>query len=210
MNNLLFSFVDLGQNIKNGLTNSLGLLWFNILINFIGSVAILVKVIETQNKKRTKIVLFAVINYYLWITYFILNGNFTAAVVNGISFVQLLIFLQRGKKKWADSVAWLVVFILAQVVAGYFTWAGPYSLFSITAGILSTIAYYVMDEKLYRYFFLALITLWIFNGIVYGYVIALIHDIFAFVSILIAIIRYNFKKVDDKKAEIDDTNINEG
>lgn len=210
MNNLLFSFVDLGQNIKNGLTNSLGLLWFNILINFIGSVAILVKVIETQNKKRTKIVLFAVINYFLWITYFILNGNFTAAVVNGISFVQLLIFLQRGKKKWADSVAWLVVFILAQVVAGYFTWAGPYSLFSITAGILSTIAYYVMDEKLYRYFFLALITLWIFNGIVYGYVIALIHDIFAFVSILIAIIRYNFKKVDDKKAEIDDTNINEG
>jgi hypothetical protein len=210
MDNLLFSFVDLGQNIKNGLTSSLGLLWFNILINFIGAVAILVKVVETQNKKRTKIVFFAVINYFLWITYFILNGDFTAAVVNGISFVQLLIFLQRGNKKWADSIIWLVVFILAQVVAGFFTWADPYSLFSITAGILSTIAYYVMNEKLYRYFFLALITFWIFNGIARGYVIALIHDVFAFVSILIAIIRYNFKKVDANKAEVDNANTNEG
>ena len=51
MNNLLFSFADLGQNIYNGLTNSLGLFWFNVLINFIGAVAILVKVVETQNKK---------------------------------------------------------------------------------------------------------------------------------------------------------------
>ncbi len=194
MNNLLFSFAALGKTINEGLINSLGIVWFNVLINFIGCVAILVKVVETQNKKRTRIVIFAVVNYFLWITYFILNGNFTAAVVNGISFIQLLIFLQRGKYKWADSVFWLVFFVLAQVVAGYFTWDGPYSLFSIVAGILSTVAYFVMDEKIYRYFFLALITLWIFNGIVYGYIIALIHDIFAFVSILIAIIRYNFKK----------------
>ena len=209
MNNLLFSFASLGKTVYDGLINSLGIIWFNVLINFIGSVAILVKVIETQNKKRTRIVLFAVLNYFLWITYFVLNGNFTAAVVNGISFIQLLIFLQRGKYKWADSYFWLVFFILAQVVAGFFTWAGPYSLFSITAGILSTVAYFVMDEKIYRYFFLALITLWIFNGIVYGYVIALIHDIFAFVSILIAIIRYNFKNTASSK-EISNSEIKEG
>ena len=209
MNNLLFSFASLGKTVYDGLINSLGIIWFNVLINFIGSVAILVKVIETQNKKRTRIVLFAVLNYFLWITYFVLNGNFTAAVVNGISFIQLLIFLQRGKYKWADSYFWLVFFILAQVVAGFFTWAGPYSLFSITAGILSTVAYFVMDEKIYRYFYLALITLWIFNGIVYGYVIALIHDIFAFVSILIAIIRYNFKKTAPSK-EVSNNETREG
>ena len=132
MNNLLFSFASLGKTVYEGLINSLGIIWFSVLVNFIGAVAILVKVIETQNKKRTRIVLFAVLNYFLWITYFILYGNFTAAVVNGISFIQLIIFLQRGKYKWADSYFWLVFFILAQVVAGFFTWAGPYSLFSIT------------------------------------------------------------------------------
>lgn len=203
MNNLLFSFAALGESVKTGLIGSLGIVWFNVLINVIGSIAILIKIIETQNKKRSAIIVFAVVNYALWITYFALNGNFTAAIVNTISVIQTVIFLQRGKYKWADSIIWLIIFITAQVVAGFFTWNGPYSLFSIGAGILSTAAYYVMDEKLYRYFFLALITLWICNGIVYGYVIALIHDVFAFVSILIAIIRYNFKKEDKN-------NVNEG
>ena len=196
MNNLLFSFAELGKNLNDGLINSLGVVWFNVLINFIGAIAILVKVIETQNKNRSAIIFFAIVNYSLWITYFALNGNFTAAIVNFISFIQTIIFLQRGKKKWADGIFWLILFISAQVIAGFFTWNGPFSLFSICAGILSTAAYYVMDEKLYRYFFLALISLWICNGIVYGYIIALIHDVFAFVSILIAIVRYNFKKGD--------------
>ena len=86
-----------------------------------------------------------------------------------------------------------------QIGASFFTWNGPFSLFSIGAGILSTIAYYVLDERLYRYFFLALILLWIGNGIVYFYPIALAHDIFAVISITIAIIRYNFKKEEPKK-----------
>lgn len=196
MNNLLFSFAALGESVKTGLIGSLGIIWFNVLINVIGGIAILVKVIETQNKKRSAIIVFAIINYLLWITYFALNGNFTAAIVNCISFVQTMIFLQRGKHKWADGIFWLILFISAQVIAGFFTWNGPFSLFSIGAGILSTAAYYVMDVKKYRYFILALMILWICNGIAYWYPIALIHDVFALTSILVAIIRYNFKKED--------------
>ena len=109
-----------------------------------------------------------------------------------------MIFLQRGKHKWADGIFWLILFISAQVIAGFFTWNGPFSLFSIGAGILSTAAYYVMDVKRYRYFILALMILWICNGIAYWYLIALIHDVFALTSILVAIIRYNFKKEDKK------------
>jgi hypothetical protein len=192
MNNLLFSLALVGENIYNGLNESLGVVWFNVLINFIGVLAIVVKIIETQNKTRGKIVLFAIGNYSLWIAYFVLNGNFTSAVVNSISFVQLLVFLQRGKRKWADSYFWLVFFLAVQVGASFFTWNGPFSLFSIGAGLLSTIAYFVIDEKLYRYFFLGLMLLWIGNGIVYFYPIALIHDVFSTVSIIIAIVRYNF------------------
>ncbi len=203
MNNLLFSLTALGDGIKNGLVGALGSLWFQILINAVGVFAIAVKVIETQNKKRSAIILLAILNYLLWISYFILNGNFTSAIVNSISCIQALVFLQRGKYKWADSKFWLIFFLAVQVVASFFTWNGPLSLFSIVAGMLSTIAYFVMDEKLYRWFFLALILLWIGNGIAYGYVIALIHDIFASVSIIIAIIRYNFiKKEKNPKTDL--------
>ena len=201
MNNLLFSLPKLGDTIYTGLISALGTIWFQVLINGIGAFAIIVKVVETQNKRRSKIVLFAILNYLLWITYFVLNGNLTAATVNSISCVQAVVFLQRGKHKWANSYFWFVLFISLQVIASFFTWNGPFSLFSICAGILSTIAYYVLDEKLYRYFFLALILLWIGNGIVYFYPIALIHDVFAAVSISIAIVRYNFKG--EKEKELD-------
>lgn len=208
MNNLLFSLSALGSDVVNGLIGSLGNLWYQVLINFIGAVAILIKVTETQNKTRSRIVLFAILNYILWITYFVLNGNFTAAIVNTISCVQAVIFLQRGKHKWANSIVWLFLFLSLQIGASFFTWQSPFSLFSICAGCLSTIAYYVLNEKIYRYFFLALILLWIGNGIVYFYPIALIHDVFAAVSITIAIIRYNFKGEKPKKQQ-DNLQINE-
>ncbi|MBR2498092.1 MAG: YgjV family protein [Clostridia bacterium] len=193
MNNLLFSLPVLGETIVNGLIGSLGMVWFQILINSIGVMAILVKVVESQSKKRKIIILLAIINFLLWITYFVLNGNLTAATVNSISLVQAIIFLQREKHKWANSKFWLFLFVSAQIVASFFTWNGPFSLFSIAGGILTTIAYYVLDVKLYRYFFLALMLFWVGNGIVYFYPIALIHDVFGVISISIAIIRYNFK-----------------
>ncbi len=209
MNNLLFSLPELGTAIVNGLTGVLGNIWYQVLINGIGVFAILVKVTETQNKKRSKIVFLAILNYILWITYFILNGNLTAATVNSISCVQAVIFLQRGKHKWANSYFWFILFIGLQIGASFFTWNGPFSLFSICAGCLSTIAYYVMNEKLYRYFFLALILLWIGNGIVYFYPIALIHDVFAAISISIAIVRYNFKGEKPEQKQVENSKINE-
>jgi hypothetical protein len=57
-----------------------------------------------------------------------------------------------------------------------------------------------MDEKLYRYLFAILISLWVINGIVYFYWIALIHDVFALISIIIAIIRYNILGKKKKEA----------
>jgi hypothetical protein len=42
------------------------------------------------------------------------------------------------------------------------------------------------------------------NGIVYFYPIALIHDVFALISISIAIVRYNFKKEQPKEVQTHD------
>lgn len=203
MNNLLFSLAQLGESIVNGLTSALGELWFAVLVNAIGVVAIVVKITETQNKKRNNILMFAILGYLCWVTYFILNGDFTSAMVNLIGCIQGIVFMQRDKHKWANSIFWLFFFIAVQLVVAFFIWKSPFSLFSIVAGLISTIAYFVIDEKLYRYLFLALILLWIGNGIVYFYPIALIHDSFAAVSITIAIIRYNILGKD--KPEIKNT-----
>ncbi len=199
--NLLISLATVGKDIVSTLTSALGSVWYLVLVNAVGVLAILIKITETQNKKRNRIVFFAIINYICWVTYFLLNGDFTSTFVNFIGCVQGLVFLQRGSKKWAKSIWWLVFFIAVQITASFFTWRGPFSLFSICAGVLSTIAYFVMNEKHYRYLFLALILLWIGNGIVYFYPIALIHDVFAAISISIAIVKYNILGKEPKQKE---------
>lgn len=191
MNNLLFSLAQVGGDIVAGLTVLLGLVGYQILINGIGVIAIGTKILETQNKKRSNIILYAMFGAICWVAYFVLYGDFTSALVNLIGFTQLLIFFQRGKYKWANSKFWLVFFLIVQVAISVFTWQDYFSLFPVVGGLLGTIAYFVMNEKAYRYLFLSLILCWIGNGIARGYVIALIHDIFAAVSISIAIVRYN-------------------
>jgi mannose/fructose/N-acetylgalactosamine-specific phosphotransferase system component IIC len=108
--------------------------------------------------------------------------------------------MQRGKHKWADSIFWLIFFLVVQIVVSVFTFSDWRSIFAIVAGLISTVAYFVMSEKLYRYLFFALITLWLVNGFIYFYWIAVIHDAFAWVSIVIAIFRYNIKSKKEQKA----------
>ena len=202
MNNLLFSLTQLGEGIVNGLTGALGGLGYAILINLFGVIAICLKITETQNKKRNAIVLLCVLGNLCWITYFVLNGNFTSAALNFVGCIQGLVFLQRGKHKWAYSKFWLFFFICLQLFAGIITWNSWFSIFAIIGGPIGTIAYFVMNEKIYRYLFACSISLWIINGIVYFYWIALIHDVFALISVLIAIVRYNILGRDKKENKV--------
>ena len=179
----------------------MGAIGYQILINGIGVVAIAIKILETQNKRRKNILFFALLNASFWVAYFVLSGDFTSALVNLIGVAQLSIFSQRASKEWASSKFWLFFFLAVQLVVSIFTWKDYFSLLPVFAGLISTITYFVMDEKAYRYFFLTMMLCWIGNGIARGYIIALIHDIFATVSILIAIIRYNIlgkEKTNDK------------
>ena len=206
MNNLLFSFAEIGNAIVGGLTAGLGSLWYAVLINFIGVVAIGVKIAETQNKKRNNILMFAILGYLCWVTYFILNGDFTSAMVNLIGCIQGIVFMQRDKHKWANSILWLFFFIAVQLVVAFFIWKSPFSLFSIVGGLICSVAYFIKDERMYRYLIFINILLWIGNGIVYFYAIALIHDTCSAVSILIAIVRYNILGKDKtEKSQIEKT-----
>ncbi len=201
MNNLLFSLAQVGEGIVSALTGVLGTVGYLVLINGIGAVAIVIKILETQNKRRSRIIFYAILSAMCWVAYFILYGDFTSALANFIGFTQLTVFFQRGKYKWADSKFWLAFFLIIQLSISIFTWKDLFSFFPVFGGLISTVAYFVMDEKAYRYLFLTVILLWIGNGIARGYVIALIHDIFAAVSISIAIIRYNILGKDKKSKQ---------
>ena len=190
MNNFLFSLATVGETIVTSLNNSFGRIGYLIFVNAFGVIAMIIKIIETQSKKRSRIIVFAMSCSCCWTVYFLLNGDFTSSIISLIGIVQALIFMQRGKHKWANNIAWLIVFLVAQALICVFTWKGPVSLLSVIAGMIGTVAYYVMSERVYRFLTLALFLFWVANSVVNFYPMALINDVFGTISITIAIVRY--------------------
>ena len=172
---------------------SLGDIYY-ILFYGIGIIAIGIKVAEVQLKRRAKILLLSMICSTLWIIYYLLGGNVTSALTGLLSVVRCIIFSQREKHKWANSVFWLFFFLIAQTLVGVFTFSSWRSLFAVTAGYLQTVAYYVISVKTYRFVILFAFLCWMGNSISNGLWVALCSDTFGITSTIIAIARYNSKK----------------
>ena len=107
----LFSLANLGEVIKNAVMG-LGDIYF-VLFYGIGVIAIGIKVTEVQLRKRSKILFLSMICSALWIIYYLLGGNITSALTGLLSVVRSLIFMHRGKYKWASSIFWLFFFLVA-------------------------------------------------------------------------------------------------
>ena len=168
--------------------------WYLILINFIGVVAIVVKICELQLKKRDYIIKFYVINGVLWVLYFMLNADIVSAVTCFLGVVQGLIFLGRGKYKWASSIVWLIIFLAVQIANFILFYSSWHDIFACLAGVFAVVAYFVIKEKNYRILVLINLVFWVLNSTFKLYYVALIHDALGTISAIIAIFRYDILK----------------
>ena len=212
MNNLLFSIAAFSENMVKTLSNSLGV-WYLIILNGFGVIAILCKIFEYQVVKRDTMFVFSTIANVCWVLYFAMYGNFASTLTCTINVIKLLIFMQRGKHKWAESVWWLIGFLVLQVLVTVFTVRAWYDVFSVTAGFLGILAYFVVNQKKYRALSFVHMAVWVANSIVNFYPIALISDSVSTVSCGIAIWRYDLskksrldKKTEENKEEISENN----
>ena len=185
----MFALNSGAEKIANVLSQSLGI-WYLIIINTFGVLAIVFKMSETQLKRRLLIIAFASISTGCWMCYYLLNGNLTSALVSLIAIVKYIIFAQREKHKWADSKWWLYGFLVVQIIVGILTFKNWTSIFAVTAGILGTFAYFTVSQKNYRWILLCCQTCWVINGAFNLYYVALIADSLATISIITAIIRF--------------------
>ena len=192
MNNLL-SINDISQNLVKTLNSTLGI-WYLIILNGFGVIAILCKIFEYQVVKRDTMFVFSTIANVCWVLYFAMYGNFASTLTCTINVIKLLIFMQRGKHKWAESVWWLIGFLVLQILVAVFTVRAWYDVFSVAAGFLGILAYFVVNQRKYRALSFIHMATWVANSIVNFYPIALISDTVSTVSCGIAICRYDLVK----------------
>ena len=208
----LLSINNMFDGLVSFLNSNLGF-WYIVLINFFGVLAILTKVSEYQFKKRVIRFIICTCASLCWFIYFILQGQTVSALANLVSIIQTLIFMHRERHDWAKSIIWLYVFLALQIticVLGFKTW---HDIFPPIAGVFGAIAYFVIDEKTYRYFALLNVVFWLANSIAKMpmTVLALVCDATCTISSIIGLVRFYKRKkfqAQESQTKIDVANVN--
>ena len=190
MMNLLLSVTDISNGLVNFLSDTFGI-WYLIILNAFGVIAIVFKMSEAWLKRRCLIIAFACISTGCWMCYYLLNGNFTSMLVSVVAITKYLIFAQRERHKWADSKWWLYGFIVLQVIICVLTFKNWTSILSVSAGILGTFAYFTLSQKSYRWCLLSCQSCWVIHDAINLYYVALFANVLASVSIIFSIIKFS-------------------
>ena len=176
-------------------------IWYLIILNAFGVIAIFCKICEYQSKRRSAMFTVAIIANICWVLYFALYGDAVSSLTCLLNTVRLCIFSYRDKYKWAESIIWLYLFIAVQAVISVFTYHTWIDVFPIIAGFLAIFAYFIKDAKVYRILSFIYMLLWVLNGVFKFYPIALISDSISVISCAIAIYRFDIRNKAKKECE---------
>ncbi len=211
---MLFSMAELSKNMVDWLNANFGI-WYVLVLNAFGVIAILLKVTEYQVRKRERMMVIATLANVSWVLFFALNGNFAAALTCVLIVARMLIYMQRDVKEWANNNWWVALFVALQTVVAVTTFKNWQDIFSITAGYIGIFAYLTKNQTLYRILSFIYMSLWLSNSICYfiispsTYIIGLSSDAFSTVSVAVGIWRYDLcrKARGERKALRENVNL---
>ena len=177
----------------NTILNATMSLGRTVLFNACGVLGIVMQILIYQMKTRKKILCLSMINNVIWFSYFALQGDFLSGVTSVVGFVSGCIFLFRGKYRFADSKAWLILFVAIAVGMSVFTFNTWKDIFPCIGCAASISALFMIKEENIRKISLVTYAMFMCNSISKLYVVALVADVTAFASVVIGLIRYKKK-----------------
>jgi hypothetical protein len=161
-----------------------------ITAQLIGFAAMACGIISFQSKRRVSILTFQTVSNILWVIHYLMLGAVSAVVANAIGIVRNLVYMQRGKRKFADSIFVPIFFVAAFLLSGIITYETPFSLLPMLAMAVATVAFFVTNENLIRWMSLGIAVPWLTFGVYAGSVASVISDGTNLISIIISLIRY--------------------
>ncbi|MDD3334948.1 MAG: YgjV family protein [Eubacteriales bacterium] len=118
-------------------------------INFFGVLGILTTVVIYQQKDNQKLLIWKLTADLFWVAHYLLLGANSAAVVTIVALLRSAILLCQGHK-WAQSKAWLWVFLFSSLLLSILAWKDWTSLLTTVASLLCIVAYWIGNPKLTR------------------------------------------------------------
>ena len=166
------------------------------IANAVGIAAVIVYLLSYQQKTQKKIAAFNMTCRGLYVAQYVLLGAFSGAVLDILCMIVLLP-AQRKEKAWVQKYKiWIIAAsALALIIAGLLLDKTIFGLLVILGCILQMIAFWMDSEKKIRLVCLLACPCWLAYNLASGAYGSSIGDVMTIISILIAMFRYDFKKV---------------
>lgn len=100
-----------------------------------------------QQKTRKGTILAKMAADVCWALHYLFLGAYAGIIPNAMGILRENIFLQRGKRKWADSILWPILFVVASWLIGLRTFHSWYNTLPMFASLFATIGLWNKDPR---------------------------------------------------------------
>lgn len=171
--------------------------FYNIFIQFIGIVGFVFFAISFQYKDKKKILLMQLLSSIFFSVHLYLLGAISGAVINVIVSFRSYIYYKKDNYKWANSTAWLYIFVGLFSIAGVFTYNRWYSVIPAFNMITNSFSTWYGKGKTIRIVGLLIAPLWFMYDYNVNSIPGMINDVFMTTSIIVGMLRHdiNYKKI---------------
>ncbi len=159
-----------------------------IIAQIFGFAGLACSVSAYQCKKHKSVMILKTLNEMLFAFQYFFLGTYTGMAMNIISSARNLTFSYLVKKE-KNTLPFQILFCMAFIVSGIFTWKNYLSLIVIFAKLLTTVVYGMKNTKYLRFATVPTSIFWLIYNFSCKATAGVISEIFSLISLISAIIR---------------------
>ena len=170
---------------------------YAVLTQLIGWCGTALYIASFQFKSSRKMAFCAVLGALSYVIHYFMLGAYAGSISLFVSMFGNF-FVACAGSKWADWKGWPAVFTFCYAFSTYFTWQGPLSLLPGFISALKTGVYFTRNGKVIRLTCLCIVSPgWMVYNVITGSWSGLVCELFVSGSILVSILRYGLKALDE-------------
>lgn len=160
----------------------------DMLIMIFGALGVAANILIYQIKSGKKILLSKMLSDFFWVLHYICLGAFSGAAIAGIGFIRDGVFFHQDKK-WAQSKAWLWLFLVLSIVSAFFTWESVFSILPAIASVILIISLWKNESLLICILAFPISTLMLVYNIYCISYFGIVNEILSLISALIGVFK---------------------
>ena len=159
-------------------------------VNLFGILGILTTVIIYQQKENQRMLVWKLISDLFWVLHYLALGANSVAVVTIVAIMRSIVLLCR-RYRWAQSRAWLAVFMVSSFVLSVLAYKDWTSLLSMIGSQACIIAYWIGKPKVTRIISIPSALMFLVNVTLNGSLWGMLCESFLLASAIIGFIRHD-------------------